>query len=184
MPRASLEGLTPEQIEEAADMYRSLVTNPKTREATLRGSKVVNPNIATPELDLRDAALAEFKTRDEKIASLETKLLERDAEQRVKDQRQALREKGYSADDVAAIEKLMLDRKIPSYDTAAEFYAQAKKLAEPTPNPGPNLAPRQFQMPDMLQAQKGGRQSLNKAARDAAASALDDVRGGRVKLPH
>ncbi len=184
MPRASLEGLTPEQIEEAADMYRSIVTNPKTREAALRASRVVNPSLTIPDLDLKDAAMHEFKTRDEKIAAQDMKILAMESERRIERQRLALKEKGFEQTDVDAIEKLMVDRQIPNYDTAAEFYANSKKLAEPTPDPHRDPAPRQFQMPDMLGAAKGGRQSLNRTARDTAATALDEIRSGRVKLTH
>lgn len=184
MSEKSLEGLTPEQIEASAAMYQSLVNNPETRELTLRATKKVNPALSIPEVELKDMARGEFTKRDEKIAKLEADILKRDAEQRVKDARASLKDKGFAQTDVDAIEKIMVDRQIPNYETAAEFYRNSQKVAEPTPATV-QTRPSTFTMPnDPLGAMKGGRNGLNRWAREEGAAAINDLRNGRVKLPH
>ncbi len=184
MAEKSLEGLTPEQIEAAAAMYQSLVSNPATREATLRATKTVNPSLSIPEVELKDMARAEFGKRDKVIEDLQADIRKRDAEQRVKDSRTSLRDKGYAQTDVEAIEKLMIDKQIPNYDTAADYYTNMKKVAEPTPNTV-QTRPSTFSMPqDPMGAMKGGKQGLARWARNEGTTALDEIRSGRVKLPH
>ncbi len=183
MSEKSLEGLSPEQIEAAAAMYQSLVSNPATREMTLRATKTVNPSLSIPEVDLKDMAGKEFSKRDEKIAKLENELLKRDAEDRVNRARSSLITKGFKQEDVDAIEKIMVDKQIPNYDTAAEFYKNQQTVAEPTPSVP--VRGQTFTMPaDPLASMKGGRQGLSRWARDAGTAALDEIRNGRVKLPH
>lgn len=186
MPKPSLEGLTPEQIEEMASLYHGLVTNPETREPTLRSTKKLNPRMSIPELDVRTSVEAALKSRDEKIAEMEARELVREVEGRATRNRQSLRDKGYSTEDVAAIEKLMVDRQIPSYDTAAEFFAQQRQLAEPTPDSGRLDRERalSYSLPqDPLAALKtGGKKALQAMGRNSAAAALAEIRTGQVKL--
>lgn len=184
MSAKSLEGMTPEQIEAMAATYHTLLSNPETREMALRATKKVNPSLSVPEVELKDLAAKEFKTRDDQIAKLQADLLQRDVEQRTERARANLRESGFSKADVEAIEKLMVEKQIPSHDTAAEFYRGQQKIAEPAPHvPGPH--PHTYTMPtDPLNALKGGKQALNKWGRETAAAALAEVRSGQVKLPH
>lgn len=183
MPKPSLEGFAPEQIEELADTTRELLANPATRAITLRAMKKINPALSTPEIDLEDRAVAEFKKRDEKIAELTQKELERDARERIRDEREKLLASGHSREDIAAIEKLMMDRKIPDYATAAEFFTQSRKLAEPTPAPFNAGRPPTIGLPeDPLKAAKAGPKGLRDFARNQASAALDEIRSGKIKL--
>jgi hypothetical protein len=130
----SLENITDEARDQLADLADSLSRNPKTREAFLRMTRSVRPNLPIPELDLKDMGAAELKKRDDKIASLEARLIEHDVIEGIKEKRQALVEKGLAKrEDIPTIEKLMLDRKIPDYETAAEFHKLQKQIATPTP---------------------------------------------------
>ncbi len=183
MSEKSLEGLTDEQIKAAASMYQSLVSNPATREMTLRASKQVDPSLSIPEVELKDAARAEFKKVEDRQTKMEDDIRKRDAEQRVKESRLSLREQGFKQTDVDAIEKIMIDKQIPNYETAAEFYKNSQSVAEPTPSVP--VRGQTFAMPaDSLASMKGGRQGLAKWARNEGTAALDEIRNGRVKLPH
>ncbi len=183
MPKPSLEGFTPEQIEEMADTYRAVLANPETRKAALRATKKVNPGMSIPEIDLEDAGRAEFKARDERIEKLEDELRRRDAESRVHAERAALRDKGMSAEDIAAVEKLMIDKRIPDYSTAAEFLQNQRQVAEPTPNSMERRPALTVNLPsDPLAALKQGPKGLKNWGRDNASAALDEIRSGKIKL--
>ena len=177
----SLEGLNADEIAEMAATYQAGLNNPETRELMLRVTKKLKPNVSIPEIDLRDAARGEFKKVDDRQAALEQQIRERDARDRVRDERDRLREQGFSKDEVAAVEKIMMDEHIPSYETAAKYYKAQQTVAEPRPHVGG--AATTYSMPkDPLAALKGGKSSLNKWSRDQATQDMDDIRSGRIKL--
>lgn len=177
----SLEGFSPEEIAQMATTYKGLLENPETRELTLRGTKKLNPRASIPEIDLKDAALGAFKKQADDMESLKADIRKRDAADRVREEREKLRDAGYSKDQVAAIEKIMIDEHIPSYDTAARYFKAQTQAAEPTPH---STAPATtYSMPaDAMTALKGGKAGLNKFARESATAALDEIRSGRIKL--
>ena len=178
---ASLENYTEEQVEQMAATYRAIVSNPETRDLALRLTKKVNPDASIPEIELKDAAAAEFKKRDDRNDALEAGILLRDAKDRIRDERTALRDKGYNTDQISAIEKIMTDERIASYATAARYFDGQNAIAEPTPTPG--LQSPNYSMPqDPLNAMKSGKKGLNQWALNAATAALADVQAGRVKL--
>lgn len=182
MPKP-LEGFTEEQIAQMAEAYHSLISNPETRMPTLQSVKKVKPNVHIPELELR----AELDRRDaaiqERIDKEVQERIARETETRIRDARTTLRDRGYSSEDVAAIEKIMTDKAIASYDVAAEFFDQQRKLAEPTPNMGSDTRGGSFTMPTSpLEAMKNGRNGLRDWARGEGNAAIDDLRSGRVRL--
>lgn len=179
---ASLEDFTPEQIEQMAATYHGILNNPETRSLALQATKKINPELSIPELDLEARTRAGFQAIDKKNQELEQQIRERDAKDRIREARSGLKEQGFTNDDVSAIEKIMMDEHIPSYETAAKYYKGQRTIAEPTPNMGPATT---FNMPaDPLAALKGGKQALNRWGREAATAALDDLRSGRIKLTH
>ncbi len=185
MAKPSLEGLAPEQIEELADTLTKLYNNPETRGVVLRATKKVTPGLVVPELELEERANAAFKQRDDKIESLEHEIRKRDAENRIDRERQGLREAGHSKEDIAAIEKLMMDKRIPDYGTAAQFFSQERKLAEPTPATSSFGQPPTISLPgDPLKALKQGPKGLRDFGRTQASDAINDLRSGKVKLVH
>ncbi len=177
----SLENQTPAEVAAMAAMYQKLLSNPATRELTLRASKKIDPSLSIPEVDLRDMANGAFAARDEKIASLEQQIRERDAKDRVAQARAGLAKQGMSDDDVAAIEKLMVDEQIPSYETAAKYYRAQKQIATPTPTAMQRAT--SFELPKSpLDAMKNGKAGLKNWARSEASAALDDLRAGRITI--
>lgn len=178
----SLEDFTDEQRNQMAATYKSLLDNPETREFALRATKKVNPGISIPEIDIKDQTRAAFAREAEERGKLEEKLRERDARDRINSERQALRDAGHSSDDVAAIEKIMTEKHIPSYATAAEFYRGQQTIAQPTPHVPGNGA-RTYQMPaNAFESLKQGKNGLRDFARNESSAALDDLRSGRIKL--
>lgn len=182
MPTASLEDYTPEQIEQMAATYKSALENPATREVMLRATKHLNPSMSIPEIDLKDGVRKEFQKANERADALEQQIRERDARDRVNSERASLREAGHSKDDIAAIEKIMIDKHIPSYETAAEFYRGQQQIATPTPQVQQHGG-QSYSLPtDPMAAMKGGKNALKKWATNSAAEALNDIRSGRVTL--
>jgi hypothetical protein len=62
-------------------------------------------------------------------------LRERDARDKLNENRQALFKKGLAKDDgdIEQIEKVMLEKNIPSHETAAEYWKWMQQSAAPTP---------------------------------------------------
>lgn len=182
---ASLENLPIEQVENMAATYNALLANPETRDLVLGATKKVFPNVSIPEYDLRKRQDDELKSRDDRINELMAKQLQAEAEQRVRDERDLLRGKGYSAEAIAAIEKVMMEKKIQTYEVAAEFYDAQNRIAEPTPGTTLSDRPTSFSLPpNPLEAVKQGRHGLRDWSRNESAAAIDDLRAGRVKLVH
>lgn len=178
----SLEDFTQEQRDQMAATYKSLLDNPETREFALRATKKVNPNVVIPELDLKDAAWRDKQAITARQDKLEQEIRERDARDRINSERAALREQGFTADEVAAVEKIMVDEHIPSYATAARFYRNSQQVATPTPH-NINAGARSYSLPETaLDALKKGKNGLKEFGRNAASEALDDLRSGRIKL--
>lgn len=181
-----LEGYSPEDIALMASAYATIVTNPETREATLRLQKKANPSARLPEIDLKDQIEAATAAQKKLIDEQQEKLIKMEAEQRIRDERERLRGQGFNDADIAEIEKEMIEAKkngtVLTYDSAARYYKGLKTLATPTATP--HVTDLNNTMPqDALKAlQTGGRAGLNKLTRERAAKALDDITSGRVKL--
>lgn len=179
----SLEDYTPEQIAQMASTYQAILNDPATREIGLRVTKKVNPKLSIPEIDLKDATHGALKERDSKIEALENQMRERDARDRIERERQALRSDGLTQDDVDAIEKIMMDEHIPSYQTAAKYYKAQRQVSVPTPETYRGSGAGSYSLPeDPMKALKGGKNALRSYALNSASEALNDLRSGRIKL--
>ena len=172
----SLENMDDETRDGLAELARKLSSDPKTRRGFQQLLKANDPNLPIPELDTEARVLTAIKPYAEKLALLEQKEIERTATANINAKRAALRDKGYSQEKIDSIEKLMIEKQIPSHDTAAQFFEMQNKTAIPAPS-----VIHQVQMPvkgdDIKKA--GG---IGKWARSEAHAAIDDIRSGRVKL--
>lgn len=186
MSKASLEDFTPEQIEQMAATYRAALEHPETREVMLRVTKKLNPQASIPEVELKDATRAAIKVEADARLKLEDEIRARDAKDRIRDERQRLRDAGHSTDEVAAIEKLMTDEakngNVLTYDLAARYFKNSNQTAEPTPHTSRAL--NYTLPPDPMKALKGGAKGLRAFGREQASAALDDLRSGRIQLTH
>lgn len=166
----SLEDFTSED-RELATLMRQLANDPSTRKDALRLTKKLRPDLPIPELEIEDRTTSLLDRAEQRVRSLESRLQERDAVSELQKRRESLIKRGLAKDDedVQAIERIMLDKKIHDHETAAEYNQWMKQAATPTPtgyNPNPM---KKF---DLSAFQKNPVQS----ARDMAAQALSEIR--------
>jgi len=173
----SLENYSVDQIQELAALADSLTKNPKTRESFLRLAKTASPETPIPEIDIKDQVRAMAQPLVEKVASLERELLTRKVEDNIINHRSGLYEKGFKKDEVTQIEQLMIDKQIPSHETAAEFYRMQKQTATPTPS---TMTPITLPTNVMESMKNGGQAGMNQWARGEAYSIISDLKAGRT----
>lgn len=171
----SLEDLTPDARDELALLARQLAENPDTRDSFLRLTKKVKPNLTIDAIDIKDQVDARFAEYEARNQALEGKLREKEALEELEKRRQSLVKKGKakSEEDVAEIEKVMLEKGITNHETAADYYEFMRSAAVPT-------SPKVFNNSFMNET---ARDTLSKfrtnpvvAARDEAAKALFELR--------
>jgi hypothetical protein len=131
----SLENLSLEARDELASLMQTLAESPDTREDILRLTKRVKPNLNIPEIDLKDRTNSELSKMREENEALRNEFRARDAKADLEERRKALVKKGLaqSDEDIQAIEKVMLEKKIADHETAAEYHQYMKEAAKPTP---------------------------------------------------
>jgi hypothetical protein len=171
---ASLEDLTPEARDELALLMRELSENPETREAALRLTKKVRPNMPIGEIDLKDDMTSKFEAAQSRMEQLEGKLREKEAMEELERRRgKLMRSKGIQEEEIAEIEKLMLEKGITSHESAAEYYNWMRQAATPTAPKVFNKNAFDQSAQDTLKKFMGNPQ---RAAREMAAEALNELR--------
>lgn len=177
---ASLEDLDENTVKELASLARELSDTPETRKEFLTLSKKVRPNMPVPELDLDERLLANRKESAEEIASLRAQLSERDMRAELDRRRQKLIDEGKasSMEDVMAIEKMMLDKKIGDHETAADYWKWMEQAAKPTPA----LYDKAFMNKSAQDTLASYWKNPKAAATAEAAAAFNDIRSGKVRL--
>ena len=173
-----LEGKSVEDIESLAELANALGSNPATRQAFLRLTKMANPSANIPEIDIPAGLESTMRPHLDRLALLEAQSTKRELQDRITSQRrEALSVNGITESDMPAVEKLMTDRKILDHKTAAEFLSAQNRLAEPTPSSMDGS--RTFGKPVLpdLTAFNGNLQAYS---RNEARSAIDQLRGRRA----
>ena len=165
----ALENLSLEARDELASLAQTLAENPDTRKDFLRMTKKVKPGMPIPELDIEEHTNRAITASDQRVQALEAKLRERDAQAELEKRRQNLVKKGIRAEDIPEVEKIMLEKQIPSHDTAAEYFEYMRQAAKPTPSGYNPSAIRQF---DLGKYQKDPRG----AAQQEAVKAFAEIR--------
>jgi len=173
----SLENLSPAERDNLAALAKQLAENPKTRQTFLRLTKAANPDTVIPELDVVDAITHAKKPLEDKLAKMEAAQLEREVNERIRNQRAELREQGHTKEEIDAIEKLMVERQIPNHKTAADFFKLERQVAAPTPA---NYTLPKVPFPTKEQSKAAG--GMKRHFLQDAHAAVDDLRSGRVKL--
>jgi hypothetical protein len=175
----SLENLTPDARDELAALAKALAENPKTRKEFLRLTKTAHPDLPVPELDIEDQTTRALSAQENKIAQLEARLKEKDARAELERRRLALKEKNLvgSDDDISEIEKLMVKEGISNHETAAKHYQWMKQADRPTP--AFSNSPITSKVNDFAKYMR----NPAAAAREAAASALNELRQGSQSRP-
>jgi hypothetical protein len=136
----SLENLSLEAQAELAALAKSLAEDPKTRKQFLQLTKQVRPDVPIPEIEIEERTNAVLETANKRVESLEAKLRAKDAKEELERRRTNLRTKqlAESDDDIADIEKLMIEKGIANHETAAEYHSWMKQAAAPTPSQFPS----------------------------------------------
>ena len=176
----SLEGITPDVRDELARLMRDLSENPETREAALRLTKKVRPSMSIDAIELKDHMNGQLEQANQRVQLLEQQLRERELKEELGQKRQSLVNRGKvsSLEEVAEVEKVMLEKRIADHDTAAEYYSYMKEAAKPTPSSFSSRNVMNETNRDMLS--KFWKDPAG-AARDEAAKAMMDLRRGTVK---
>lgn len=125
-----------DSLELMASVYSRLVSNPETREQTLRLVKKANPNMMIPEIDAKDAVVSQVQALEAKLAkSEEDRAREKVLAGLEKQKEQLLARPGWKSEDIDACEKMMIEKGIANYATAADFYDMQRQAATPGPTP-------------------------------------------------
>lgn len=132
----SLENMSFDERDSLAELSKKLADNPKTRKAFLRLTKEVNPELNIPEIEIEDSTSSALLSMQKENDSLRNKFREREALDDLQKRRNNLMKKGLakSDDDVAAIEKVMLEEGITNHEAAARHWAWMQQAAAPTPS--------------------------------------------------
>ena len=167
----SLENLSLEAQAELAALAKSLAEDPKTRKQFLQLTKQVRPDVPIPEIEIEERTNAVLDSANKRVESLEAKLRAKDAKEELERRRNNLRTKqlAESDDDIADIEKLMIEKGIANHETAAEYHQYMKQMTAPTPSQFPQPVMSKFNTQDYMKNPVG-------AARDAAHAALAEFR--------
>ena len=167
----SLEDLSFEQRDQMAALMRELSDNPQTRKDVLRLTKKIKPDLVIPELEIEETTTSAVSEARKELDSLKAQLAQRQAEEDLDKRRNSLIKKGLAQndEDVEAIEKVMLEKKIADHESAAEYWQWMKQSAAPTPTGYNPSAVSKFDLNKYYKNPVG-------AARDEAAKALQELR--------
>ena len=167
----SLENLSVEAQAELAALAKTLAENPSTRKQFLQLTKQVRPDVPIPEIEIEERTNSVLAEANKKVETLEQRLRQKEAKEELEKRRLALIKKNLvqSEDDIAEVEKLMVEKGIASHETAAEYHQWMKQAAAPTPSQFPQPVMSKFNTKDFMKNPVG-------AARDAAHAALAEFR--------
>lgn len=167
----SLENLSQEARDELAALAQRLADNPKTRKDFLRMTKQVNPDLPIPELEIEEKTNSALEQMRQENEAIRAKLQAKEAQEMLDKRRQQLVKKGLvdNEDEIDAVEKLMLEKKIADHETAAQYHQWMKQAAVPTPSGYQPSAVKNF---DLNRFWK----NPATAAREEAVKALNEVR--------
>jgi len=172
----SLENLSFEERDSLAELSKKLADNPKTRKAFLRLTKEVNPDINIPEIEIEETTNSALMKMQRENDEIRNKLREKEALEDLEKRRNNLMKKGLAKSDeeVAAIEKVMLEEGITNHEAAARHWAWMQQAAAPTPSQySPNVMKNQGW--DLTRFKS----NATTAAREVAHEALAELRKNR-----
>lgn len=167
----SLEDLSMEARDELALLARQLSENPATRKDFLRLTKKAKPDMPIPELEIEDKTDSAIELMRKENQELRSKWQEREAIDELEKRRSKLKAKGLVErdEDIAEVEKIMLEKGMTNHETAAEYWQWMKQSAQPTPS---GYNPNPMTKFDLGKYWKNPVQG----ARDEAAKALNELR--------
>lgn len=184
MAGRSLEELTPNEVLGLASLTNQLASDPATRTEFLKMLKKKNPGMVIPEIDAAEAVHGEISKLKEENAKLREEFSNNELRRNIEGKRSdAMKRHRLTDDQMTEVEKLMVEKHLPDYDTAAEFFSMSQRIAPPTSVD--TVANPDFTMP-ALETWKGGignKTQLDKIARSEAYKAWNEVNGGNAMTP-
>lgn len=168
----SLENLSPQARDELALLAKQMSDDPDVRPHFLAYAKKVRPELVIPEIEMRSQAEKAFEQRDKEIREIKAQLAEKEAMEEVQRRRQDIVRKGkVREEEIAEVEKVMVEKKIADHDTAADYMRWMKQMAEPTPGStyGGQPVMNKFDLKNYF------KNPVN-AARNEAVAALNELR--------
>jgi hypothetical protein len=173
---ASLEDLSFEARDELAALSRTLAENPSTRKDFLRLTKKIKPDLPIPELEIEEHTNHAVEAMRKENEAIRAKMREKEALDDLRERRSTLIRKGLVENDeqIAEVEKVMLEKGIPNHETAAEYWKWMRQSEAPTPAPfSMNVAKNQnWDLNKFARDPRG-------TARDVAVEALAELRKGK-----
>ena len=152
---ASLENMTEEQVRSLAALANDISSNPETRREFQKIAKKVRSNLVFPELEVEQQIAAMTAKQTEEAEALRAELTKRDLADQRREIKKEMGEK-FPGITFEEIEKCMVDNAIGKHESAAQFLANQRQLAEPVPEVpgrgGPMIMPTEarqfFKSPD------------------------------------
>ena len=124
------ENLSLEDQQALGQTMHRLLSNPDLRKTTLGLLKQADPSVSLPEVELDQRFDAFAAAQQKRIDELEAQAQQRQLADARQKQLDALRAQGL---DPTEVEKVMVDRRIADYDTAANYLRMERQTAAPTP---------------------------------------------------
>jgi len=169
----SLENVDFSARDELAMLAKELAENPSTRADMLRLTRKVRPDLPIPELEIEDKLAKHHDAQAKELEAMRVERARDKAEQQLKEKRAKLKaERGLGDEDVERIEKVMMEKRIPDHDTAADYDEWMRQAAQPTPTGYKGSPVGHFNLNKFFK-------NPTQAAREEAAQALSDLRKPR-----
>lgn len=140
-----------------------------TRMKTLRVFKEAKPDEVLPELDADNALTARVAPLEAENKKLREDIDKRASEALLKEKRDAIKARGL---DVAAVEKIMMEKGITNHESAAEFLVLNSRPATP-------VASRSWDRSAKVPTNEGLKINPNAWAREEAAKVLDEFQAAK-----
>ena len=119
-----------EQTEKEAAAFRRLMSDPSVSLEAKKLYKKAVPDARFPELEAEDRLAAATKPLQDKIEAMEKEQIETRVTRNREENHRKCRDAGLEPD---AVEKVITDEKIGSYDTAIKYIQAQNKNVAPTP---------------------------------------------------
>jgi hypothetical protein len=126
---ASLEDMSEDERNSA--VLKRLMGHPEFGKEAKRLWKKIEPSASFPDVEMDDKLSAERESTNKEIATLREKLQMQEIEKRRDSEHAKVRDAGL---DPVAVEKVMTEEKISSYDTAIKYVKAQQQLAPSTPS--------------------------------------------------
>lgn len=158
---------------ELLKLAKKALGDPKTRMTQLRILKTAEPSTPIPELDQEDRIQSALAPIVEENKKLRADIDKRDTLDGIKEKRNVLKGDKFKLNDeqISAVEKIMVEKKIGDHETAAEFFLANSRVATPS------VAPRSWDTSATVPVTDGLKKDPAQWARQTAAAVIDELRG-------